>query len=153
RRRARAPAREPRGPRRVPALPARVRGAARPRRRRGGQASRGVDGHRRASQGLLRPPGHGGCRRLPVGDRPDPGRGGRDAPLEAPGQRIGMKVVSAESRVEVAALSGTGPRAALNLEVVNTSSVIDAVTVEAHGPTAPYVVVSPSPLVLFPEAS
>ena len=58
-----------------------------------------------------------------------------------------MKVVSAESRVEVVEPTGTGPRAGINLEVVNTSSVIDAVTVEAHGPTAPYVVVSPTPLV------
>jgi len=63
-----------------------------------------------------------------------------------------MRVVSAESRIEVAAPSGTGPRAGLSLEVVNTSSVIDAVTVEVQGPTAPFVVVSPTPLVLFPEA-
>ncbi|MDQ2624217.1 MAG: carboxypeptidase-like regulatory domain-containing protein [Actinomycetota bacterium] len=63
-----------------------------------------------------------------------------------------MKVVSAESRIEVAAPTGTGPRAGLSLEVVNTSSVIDAVTVEAQGPTAPFVIVSPTPLVLFPEA-
>ncbi|NLF03470.1 MAG: carboxypeptidase regulatory-like domain-containing protein [Actinomycetales bacterium] len=64
-----------------------------------------------------------------------------------------MRVVSAESRVEIAAPAGTGPRAALNLEVVNTSSVIDAVTVEVRGPTAPFVIVSPTPLVLFPEAT
>jgi len=64
-----------------------------------------------------------------------------------------MRVVSAESRIEIAAPTGTGPRAALTLEVVNTSSVIDAVTVEVRGPTAPFVIVSPTPLVLFPEAT
>lgn len=63
-----------------------------------------------------------------------------------------MKVVSADSRIEVASTTGAGPRAGLNLEVVNTSAVIDAVTVEVQGPTAPYVTVSPTPLVLFPEA-
>ncbi len=63
-----------------------------------------------------------------------------------------MRVVSADSRIEVAAPSGTGPRAGLSLEVVNTSTVIDAVTVEVRGPTAPFVLVSPTPLVLFPEA-
>jgi len=63
-----------------------------------------------------------------------------------------MRVVAAESRLEVAPPSGASPRAGLNLEVVNTSHVIDAVGVEVHGPTAPYVTVSPAPLVLFPEA-
>lgn len=64
-----------------------------------------------------------------------------------------MKVVSADARLEVAPPTGSAPRAGLNLEVVNTSDVIDAVTVEVRGETAPFVTVSPSPLVLFPEAS
>lgn len=64
-----------------------------------------------------------------------------------------MRVISAESRIEVAPPAGAAPRAGVNLEVVNTSNVIDAVTVEVFGPTAPFVTVSPAPLVLFPEAS